>query len=78
MTDVQTKYKSSEGWHVFYSDELPGLYVANKDIERAYNDVGPCIEMLLKLDKGIECKVSPELPFQYAMPSEHRFKVEAK
>lgn len=63
-SSICARYKAVDGWHVFQSDELPGLYVASKDAQAAYNDVGPCIELLLKLDEGIHCTVVPEVPFR--------------
>lgn len=63
-SSVQVKYKHTlDGWHVFNSDELPGLYVASQDAEAAYNDVATAIEKLLLLDEGVKCKIRPEVPF---------------
>lgn len=65
ISSVGVRYKATfDGWHVFTSSELPGLYVASHDAETAYNDVAPSIEMLLRLDEGVECTIRPELPFQ--------------
>ena len=61
-TSISTTYKSVDGWHVFVSEDLPGLYVASKDLYSAYHDVAGSIQALLKLDEGIECSVSPEVP----------------
>lgn len=64
ISSVGVRYKSTlDGWHVFTSDELPGLYVASQDAETAYNDVAPSIETLLSLDEGIDCCIRPEVPF---------------
>lgn len=63
-TSIDIAYKMADGWHVFTSEQLPGLYVASPDAETAYNDVGPALEMLLKLDEGIVCKAKPELSFE--------------
>lgn len=60
MTSVYVSYKFVDGWHVFSSDAIAGLYVASKDGERAYNDVPKSIELLLKFNEGIECIVKPE------------------
>ena len=60
-TSIETTYKSVDGWHVFMSDELPGLYVASRDLDAAYRDVAPSIQALLKLDEGVDCTVSPEV-----------------
>lgn len=60
---ISTHYKLVDGWHVFQSDELPGLYVASMDAERAFNDVGPSIELLMKLNHGVKLSARPELPF---------------
>lgn len=63
-TSICARYKHVDGWHIFQSDELPGLYVASTDAEAAYNDIAPSIELLLKLNAGIECKAFPEMPFR--------------
>lgn len=63
-TSICVKYKYADGWHVFASDDLPGLYVASEDGERAFNDIPRAIEMLLKLDEGISCKATPEMTFK--------------
>ncbi len=63
MTSVCVRYKYVDGWHVFSSDDVAGLYVASTDAEKAFNDIGPSIELLLKLNEGIECVVKPEFQF---------------
>jgi hypothetical protein len=67
MTELTTSigvfYKHADGWHVFTCKELPGLYIASKDAELAYNDVPVAIEKLLELDFGVKCKAVPELSF---------------
>lgn len=62
-TSICAQYKCVDGWHVFYSYDIPGLYVASLDREAAYADLGPSIEMLFKLDDGIDCKVKPALTY---------------
>lgn len=62
VTTICAKYKHVDGWHTFVSDELPGLYVAHKDAKVAFEDVGPSIALLMRLDHGVECEVIPELP----------------
>lgn len=63
-TSISVSYKSQEGWHVFQSDQLPGLYVASKNAKRAYDDVAPSIQKLVMLDEGIECQVVPEASYE--------------
>jgi hypothetical protein len=63
MTIAKTicaRYKGVDGWHIFDSDELPGLFVASRDPSAAFNDLAPAIEMLFRLDEGIACKAIPE------------------
>ena len=86
ISSVGVRYKYTfDGWHVFTSDELPGLYVASHEAETAYNDVGPSIEKLLLLDEGVECTIRPEVPFSefVAMirtdnPPAHRYLTEQR
>lgn len=63
-TSICAKYKHVDGWHIFQSDAMPGLYVASKDPEKAYADIGPSIELLFKLTEGIDCKATPELSYR--------------
>lgn len=72
ITSFKVDYKNVQGWHVFTSEELPGLYVASKDPEKAYDDVAGAIAMLVELDTGITCKVAPEVPFSEFVQTHRR------
>lgn len=63
IASIRVHYKHVDGWHVFTSTDIPGLYVASEDPERAYNDVGPSVQKLLELNEGIKCEISPVVPF---------------
>lgn len=63
-TSICVNHKFAEDWHVFSSDDLLGLYVASKNSEVAFKDVGNAIEKLLMLNEGITCKAIPELTFK--------------
>jgi hypothetical protein len=89
-TSICAKYKSVDGWHIFDSDDLPGLYVASRDAVTAYEDVAPAIEALIDLDEGIKVEAKPELslaefleslkgevPEQPLVMSDKRFSVES-
>lgn len=70
-SSICVTYLNLDGWHVFRSPDLPGLYVASQDAGAAFNDVGPSIQMLLKLDLGIDCKVVPETPLREFLAARH-------
>jgi hypothetical protein len=61
---ICAKYKNVDGIHVFYSDDMPGLYVAHKDAKTAFDDVGPSIQALLKLDEGVDVEVKAAQDFR--------------
>lgn len=61
-TSIRVQYKQADGWHVFFSDELPGLYVANKNPRKALKNVVPSIEQLIELDGGVKVRVEIEPP----------------
>lgn len=63
ITSIRVDYKHVDGWHVFSSEKLPGLYVASKDAREAYEDIAPALEKLLLLNAGLQCRVTAELPF---------------
>lgn len=54
-TSICVNYKYAEEWHVFSSEDLPGLYIASKSAEAAYKDVAPAIEKLLELNENVKC-----------------------
>ena len=61
---IRVNYKHVDGWHVFVSDELPGLCVAHKDAKTAYDDLPHSIEELIRLDEGIKVRVEREMTFE--------------
>lgn len=50
MKSINVRHKYAGGWHVFFSEELPGLYVASQDYKIALDDVGPAITKLIELN----------------------------
>lgn len=60
---VKVEHSYREGYHIFTSPDLRGLYVANRNPEKAFNEVPHAIQLLLKLNEGIDCKV--ELPYSF-------------
>lgn len=63
VTSILVEYKNVEGWHVFSSPDMVGLYVASKEAEVAYNDVSVAIQKLMRLNSGVEVQVTPALSF---------------
>lgn len=63
-TSICVSYKYAEDWHVFSSDDLPGLYVASKDARVAFQDVATSIEKLIFLNESVRIKAIPELSFK--------------
>lgn len=61
---IVVSHRVEEGWHIFQSDQLPGLYVVNRDPRRAYEAVGPAIAQLVRLDNNIEVTAVPEVSFE--------------
>lgn len=61
-TPICVKYKQVDGWHVFSSDDLLGLYVVSQNFELAFNDVALVIQKLLKLNEGIDAKIQSTKP----------------
>lgn len=62
-TSIEVRYRLVEGMHIFDSAQMPGFYVAHRDPKRAFDDIAPTIEKLVRLDNAIECKVTAEIPF---------------
>lgn len=56
---IAVKYEFKNGYHIYTSDDVCGLYVASKDPERAFNHVAASIEKLIKLNDGLDSQVAP-------------------
>jgi hypothetical protein len=63
-TIVNVEYKHRDGWHVFTSPDLHGLYIASQDPKAAYDDVPVAIQALIELDYSCRCTVTRALPFE--------------
>lgn len=60
---IQVHYTCRDDWHVFRSDELPGLFVAHQDRKTAFDDVATSIAKLFHLALGTPVLVQPQLTF---------------
>ena len=59
---ITVSYREVEaGWHMFTSDDVPGLLVASPDRMRAFNDVPRVLRKLHRLDTGVDCAFTPEM-----------------
>jgi len=62
--DIAVEYRRVGGWHVFTSEEVPGLYVAHEDCKTAYEAVAGSIEVLLQENQNIKARVQPTMAFE--------------
>ncbi len=60
---IRVNYRFIDGYHVYTSEDVYGLYVANRDPLAAYEAVAPSLEKLIELNEGISCRVEPALTF---------------
>ena len=61
---VQVAYSFRDGYHIFTSDEIYGLYVASRDARQAYESVAPAIRELARLNHQIDIEVEASLSFE--------------
>jgi hypothetical protein len=66
---IRVKYRFIDGYHVYTSDEVHGLYVAKRDARAAYEAVAPSLARLIELNEGVACQVEPALTFSELMRS---------
>ena len=59
-TAICVRYFLQDGWHVFASEDLVGLYVAHKDFKQAFDDVPMSIQKLIALDYDADVIATPE------------------
>jgi hypothetical protein len=60
---IRVVYRFIDGYHVYTSDDVHGLYVAHQDARQAYEAVAPSLEKLIQLNDGIVCRVEPALTY---------------
>ena len=60
MEVVNVIYRNVDGVHVFTSEDVRGLYVADRDPRRAYEDVPEALHEMMKF-KGVEASYSPDM-----------------
>lgn len=63
ITTVSVQYRHRDGWHIFTSTDIPGLYVASQDARAAYEDVPIAVKRLIELDFNCQCDVKRGQPF---------------
>jgi hypothetical protein len=63
ISTITVDYRIIDGWHVFTSADVRGLYVANENQEAAFNAVGATIETLLQLNENVRVEVRPAITF---------------
>ena len=68
---IRVNYRFMDGYHVYTSEDVYGLYVANRDAQAAYEAVAPSLERLIKLNEGVVCHVEPTFTFSELMRSAH-------
>lgn len=61
---VAVEYRFIDGYHVFTSRDVYGLYVASRDPRKAYDAVAPAIKQLLSVNEGVSCSVEATLSLQ--------------
>ena len=61
---IDVQYRHVDGYHVFTSDDVYGLYVASKDARKAFDGVAPALATLLGRNYEIVASVEPAVPFE--------------
>ena len=61
---ICVNYRNIDGYHVFTSEDVYGLYVASQDPEKAFKGVGPALQKLIRLNEHVNCRVEPADSFR--------------
>ena len=59
---IDVEHRVIDGWHVFTSKDVEGLYVAHPEMATAFDAVAPTIEKLLELNENLRVIVRPSEP----------------
>ena len=58
-TAIKVSYENRDGYHYFKSSDVRGLFVGNRDFEKAFDEVSRAIEVLMLHNHNIKCKAQP-------------------
>jgi len=74
LSTISVQYRNVDGYHVFTSADMRGLYVASKDARQAFDSVGPLLQELFAIKTGQACDVEPARDFNEFMDAvrDHR------
>jgi hypothetical protein len=64
---IRVKHKYKNGYHIFTSDDVRGLYVASKDPKKAFDDLCPVLQELILLKLKVPCEIEPTMTFDEFM-----------
>lgn len=59
LTTIRVDYSHRDGFHIYSSVDVSGLYAASRDADRAFADVADAIALLLRLNEGISIVAEP-------------------
>lgn len=63
-TTIKVEYRNVDGYHIYTSKDVYGLYIADKNPETAFENVSGALEFLIQENYGIECNVEPAQTFE--------------
>lgn len=63
-TMVEIGYGCVDGYHLFTSHEIKGLFIGSSDCEKAFHDVANAIQILMKANHDIDCTAQPMQTFE--------------
>lgn len=64
---IRAQYRFVDGYHIFTSEDVRGLYVASKDAKKAFDSVCPILRELVSRKLKIACEVEPTMTFDEFM-----------
>lgn len=66
---VRVQYRSIEGYHVFTSSDVYGLYIASQDLEAARHRIGAALRELLQTNYSVVADVKLAASFSEVVGS---------
>jgi hypothetical protein len=61
---ISVRYRFVDGYHIFTSPDVRGLYVASRDPRNAYDSVAEVLQELASRQSGVPVEIVPTLTFE--------------